>query len=443
MRKSSLFVFIISLFLVCFSWFSYFKYKSELYVVYKEYVRLAEESCDAGLYQQAVENYYLALEYSNPETICPLIIDTYEKFYEEEHTKDVADLYIKELTKIIAMLPNEADYRYKKASLYMEYLNFREAFNVVSYSVRNNVSNEDIDDLYFELLRKNTVDHTTYVECRTSMNGYILALDTDNFWSVLDAKGKSITTGYTYIGRLNSDGAGLFINDIDTRFMESDLVPRCRYDFSFIDSTIYDADSNLIGVLTDEGWFYVDALGERLEGTFELASSFSDGVAVVMDNGQWYEIDTDGSTELIKDVEDIKLDLALNFINDGIVIAKIDGEYCICDNSFEPISDFSANNIDLYIDSYIAFESDGLWGFVDTEGDIVIEPKYTNAMSFSNGLAAVCNEDGYWGFIDEEDNLIVDYLYTEAGYFNSNRVALVREEGRSGVALLGFMFSEE
>ena len=41
----------------------------------------------------------------------------------------------------------------------------------------------------------------------------------------------------------------------------------------------------------------------------------------------------------------------------------------------------------------------GRWGFVDRSGNIVIEPKFTHADSFSNGLARVVTEQGV-GYVD-------------------------------------------
>ncbi|CAN5132539.1 hypothetical protein BH09BAC5_BH09BAC5_07820 [soil metagenome] len=45
----------------------------------------------------------------------------------------------------------------------------------------------------------------------------------------------------------------------------------------------------------------------------------------------------------------------------------------------------------------------GLWGYMDTSGQIVISPKYTVANGFTENLAAVKN-DTLWGFIDRKGN---------------------------------------
>ena len=54
---------------------------------------------------------------------------------------------------------------------------------------------------------------------------------------------------------------------------------------------------------------------------------------------------------------------------------------------------------------------------MDEDGEEVIAPAYDQARSFSGGVAAVC-KDGLWGFIDEEGQLVVDYQFADAGYFS-------------------------
>ena len=60
------------------------------------------------------------------------------------------------------------------------------------------------------------------------------------------------------------------------------------------------------------------------------------------------------------------------------------------------------------------------------DGNVILEPIYDGAKSFSNGLAAVQNESGRWGFIDKNGRLAVDFEYTDAGYFDDNGFCPVR-----------------
>lgn len=52
-------------------------------------------------------------------------------------------------------------------------------------------------------------------------------------------------------------------------------------------------------------------------------------------------------------------------------------------------------------DGYAAVEKNGKWGFVDAEGNLVIDCQYDDALSFTSGYAAVKQGD-VWGYIDTE-----------------------------------------
>ena len=87
-------------------------------------------------------------------------------------------------------------------------------------------------------------------------------------------------------------------------------------------------------------------------------------------------------------------------------------------DSYEGSRDFS--------EGYAAVKKDGKWGFIDSEGNIAVEPKYAAVWSFSEGLAAVQTEDGKWGFIDTSGSEVIEPQFDAAWYF-SGGLAAVRE----------------
>lgn len=59
----------------------------------------------------------------------------------------------------------------------------------------------------------------------------------------------------------------------------------------------------------------------------------------------------------------------------------------------------------------IPFENDeGLYGYMETDGDIVIEARFEEAKAFSNSLALV-RIDGEYGYIDEKGNVVIPAIY--------------------------------
>lgn len=77
-----------------------------------------------------------------------------------------------------------------------------------------------------------------------------------------------------------------------------------------------------------------------------------------------------------------------------------------------------------------------LWGFRDASGKIVIPARYGKVQDFSNGLAAVCiteEETPKWGFVDTKGNMVIQPKFSiEPSKFDRCGLALVmNKEGKS------------
>lgn len=57
---------------------------------------------------------------------------------------------------------------------------------------------------------------------------------------------------------------------------------------------------------------------------------------------------------------------------------------------------------------YSLFNGSIRWGYIDNNGKIIIEPQFTMAFTFSEGLAYVMTESGT-GFIDETGNMVIKF----------------------------------
>ena len=71
----------------------------------------------------------------------------------------------------------------------------------------------------------------------------------------------------------------------------------------------------------------------------------------------------------------------------------------------------------IFSEGLAAVSIDGKGGYIDSAGDMIIEPQYDNVGIFSEGLAAVkVNEK--WGYIDKSGNMFIAFQYADAGYFS-------------------------
>ncbi|MDE6740845.1 MAG: WG repeat-containing protein [Muribaculaceae bacterium] len=67
------------------------------------------------------------------------------------------------------------------------------------------------------------------------------------------------------------------------------------------------------------------------------------------------------------------------------------------------------------------------WGYIDRNGEMVIEPKFHDAWNFHEGLAAVKVE---WarGFIDTDGNYVVEPKYQYAGPFRDGKAKVMLDD---------------
>lgn len=97
------------------------------------------------------------------------------------------------------------------------------------------------------------------------------------------------------------------------------------------------------------------------------------------------------------------------------------------------------DNVHIYEDTYYTYcqyynfnEGFGLTdrGFIDKNGNTVIDFKYDYASDFSEGLAVV-KKDGKYGYIDKNGDAIIDFKYTTTRWFGDG-LAFIRSDSEYG-----------
>lgn len=230
---------------------------------------------------------------------------------------------------------------------------------------------------------------------------------------------------------------------------------------------------------------------------YDEAGAFSDGFAAVLLDGKWGFINRDGILEIKNKYDEVK------YFSEGLAAVRLDSLWgyinntgnVVIDLQFNSASNFSEglaavregedkwgyiNNTGelvvpyqrygyIYWDSPGEFHegrasilSEGKYGFIDTKGNVIIEPQYNFPANFSEGLAGVFKDfnvtyinksgeaviitgvnghyrefseglaavmsDGKWGFIDKTGKLVIDYQYTEAYNFSGGLAAVKIEQ---------------
>ncbi len=223
------------------------------------------------------------------------------------------------------------------------------------------------------------------------------------------------------------------------------------------------ASGGLVRVLEAGRWGYLDRKGAKaIAPAFDAAMDFSEERAAIMKGGKWGFVDTRGRT-----VIEPRYEAAGKFsagiarvavataggdplwgfvdargrevakpsyahagdVEDGLVRVKIckPGEaWCswrfldakarpAFDREFEWAWDFS--------EGLAAVLVDGRWGYVDTLGNLVVQPSYADAGSFAGGLARV-KIGGRWGYIDATGKAVIAPRFHEASDFDGSLAAV-------------------
>ncbi len=109
----------------------------------------------------------------------------------------------------------------------------------------------------------------------------------------------------------------------------------------------------------------------------------------------------------------------INDFHDGMAAAADgSGKYGYINTNLEWIIEPKYDYADDFNEGYAHVRSGGKHMYIDMRGDVIISAGFAEAGDYSNGLAPVKDENGLWGYIDHNGNYAVEPKYTSAGDFN-------------------------
>ena len=179
--------------------------------------------------------------------------------------------------------------------------------------------------------------------------------------------------------------------------------------------------------LEDKGCGFIDKTGkEKIEPQFEEATCFSEGLAGVHIKDKWGVIDNAGRL-VIKPQYDV-----INGFSEGVAVAVKGNDVMLINRTGQTIFSRSMDGLQLNVYENARF-SEGLiaaydpvktkTGFIDKTGKFVIEPKFNEAGTFTEGVARVAIiEDGEekLGFIDHSGQFVISPIFNTDIDFRRN-----------------------
>ena len=77
-----------------------------------------------------------------------------------------------------------------------------------------------------------------------------------------------------------------------------------------------------------------------------------------------------------------------------------------------------------FIDYFFDYEEFHNWGVVNVMGKEIVSPMYEDILPYSEGLAAF-QEKNLWGFLDSNGHVVINPVFSSVGQFNGGKVAVV------------------
>jgi hypothetical protein len=129
-----------------------------------------------------------------------------------------------------------------------------------------------------------------------------------------------------------------------------------------------------------------------------------------------------------KEVIPLKFESATDF-NEGKAVVKLpDGKYELIDQNGKTLQSFSSSFVGNYSEGLMAFqqENGGKFGYMNEQGEVVIEPSFSGAQAFKNGSAVVNTDETFfrYGLIDKTGKYVYEPGYNDISLLGENRVAL-------------------
>lgn len=391
---------------------------------YNKHIELAEDYFARGLFWKAAQEYQDALKISSSEEIWSAMLKAYASSVAQGD--DSYDDYLEAAVEAVAAYGANEDFVLQLASLYTGENDFASATKVLRKAISAGLSGNVIESALISSEYAYEILWGSYDEYLPYTNGYYCVLR-NGTWFYLDAGGGTDRyDGVVRLGPVGDDDLRVLGMEDSILFVDDDNIPQGKVSGVMEEARMY--EEGIIPIKIQGKYAYYNLLGDKQFGDFEDASSFENGRAAVRSGDEWYFIDKDGERINGSSYEEIILALDGSWTEADVVLAKLSGQYHIFSEDGERIGDFGCTDIDVVTDDgAIAFCMDGLWGFVDTDGKIIIDPTFLSARSFSNGLAAVF--DGtHWGFINYDGTVVIDYQFLDVDYFTEEGTCMVKTE---------------
>lgn len=366
------------------------------------------------------------------------MLEVYEKGIDIGEFTNLYDI----VTSVTAMVDafHEEKKAYEEAcELFLKYNKYEECANILMKARDLHVTSDKIEEYRSKVRYQYTKYYAMYTDLLPVFDGMYMVKTEDGYTYLNDEaspdsngtylEASSFCEGYAFVKSHHPDGKdrSIVINKDGERQVYLKGV-----DSSSGIGKAQDKDGNNIYLLSckvGDKYKYFDINGKEVFGEYSFAGRFRNNVAAVMESeGKWKLIDGTGKTISDTTFADVVLNEFDECAAKGFIIAKTGNKYHIYDLKVKQIGDFACDGAKAFVDDYAAFKKGDQWGFVGTDGKVLIQPQYEDAKSFSNSMGAVKIGDT-WSFINPKNEIVIQDSFEDVDYLNDKGICFVKTDG--------------
>lgn len=405
---------------------------------YEQLLTEARSLAEQELCSKSIAKYNEAILIKDELEVRIEMIDVYEKGIDIGELTNTYDI-MSSVTAIVDAFRQEPRAYEDACELFLKYDKYEECAKVLMQARDLRVTSEKIEAYRSQVRYQYTKYFAMYTEVLPAFDGmYTVKVETG--YTFLNDEGSpdfdgtfitasSFSEGYAFVKASHPDGT-------DRSFLVNKDGERQVYlngvEHSSGVGRAKDADGNdvlLLACKLGDRYKYLDVSGNEAFGEYEYAGRFRNNVAAVRESeGSWKLINGAGKAITDTVFEDVVLNEFEECAAKGFIIAKTGGKYRIYNLKAQQVGDFTCDGAKAFVDEYAAFRSGDQWGFVDTQGKVIIQPQYEGAKSFSNSMGAVKVGEG-WVFINPKNEVVIQETFEDVDYLNGKGICFVKSEG--------------
>lgn len=452
MKSTRLLIIVIIVGITGFGWYSVLNTSQEQSETEETTMAKAQEYQKKGLYQLAILSYRDAIDQGQGRNAYVGYLDSCKAYYAEN--PDYAASYLEDAyTTMTEEFPFDPSYWEADIQYYLDNDDISTAARILKKADLKGTTSDTIEQ------QRKIIDYAVspaggeqYVEMNLlPYDGYYRISDDSSYGTYWIGTGVGVAAQFSALSQVGDGGMVLAKPESgETVIVDASGITFARYkDLSFENAmgvAKVGDDQYLTAIQMDDGtWEFIDQDGNVLMDGLDQAGMFQQGGAVIEKDGKLQLLLQDGTTQDFA-CDDVKLqDNGAYLFGSGdsyCTFTETNGKWTICDNMFQPVTDFTCDDIDVYTGSNmpIAYKDGDKWGFVNPDGTVFMEPAYEEARSYSGGVAAV-KQDGEWGFIDGNGEMVVAPQFADAGYFTSYGTCVTRNSGQEGYGMIQWTVS--